>query len=87
MNNIKVQREILANAGPNIGIAGNSANHPVYNKAYDQFLKDGNAASARQTIGNQFCAGEISSVKVGGKNLNYNEYYGSWYDKAYPPKK
>lgn len=87
MNNIKVQREILANGGPDIGIAGNGANHPVYNKAYDQLLKDSNATAARQTIGQQFGNGEISSVKVGGKNLTYNEYYGSWYDKAYPPKK
>ena len=87
LNNIKVQREIVANGGPDIGIAGNSANRPVYNKAYDQFLKDGNAQTAQQSIGKQFGTGEISSVKVDGKSLNYNEYYGNWYDKSYPPTK
>ncbi len=87
LNNIKVRREIIASGGSDIGIAGNSANHPTYNQAYDQYLKDGNAAGARQTIGKQFGTGEISSVKVDGKSLNYSEYYGDWYDKAYPTKK
>ena len=53
-NNIKVQREIMANGGKDIGIAGNNANHAIYNQAYDQSLKDGNAAAARQTIGTRF---------------------------------
>ncbi len=35
MKNIQIQREILANGGPDIGIAGTPANHAGYNAAYD----------------------------------------------------
>ena len=83
MNNIKVQREILANEGPDIGISGNAANHTGYNKAYDQFLKDGNAAKARNSIGNVFGNGEITSTT----NQSYANYHGGWYDRTFPPKK
>lgn len=83
LNNIKVQREILANGGPDIGIAGNSANHAAYNKAYDQFLQDGNAAAAQQSIGAQFGHGEITS----NTGQTYGNYYGGWYDKNFPPTK
>ena len=83
LNNIKVQREITANGGPDIGVAGNGANHAAYNKAYDQFLKDGNAAAARQSIGSVFGKGEITSTT----KQSYANYYGGWYDKAYAPKK
>lgn len=83
MNNIKARREILANGGADIGIAGNSANHAAYNKAYDQFLKDGNADAARQAIGAQFGKGEITS----NTKQPYAEYYGGWYDNNFPPKK
>lgn len=82
LNNIKVQREILTNGGPDIGIAGNRANHAAYNKSYDQFLKDGNAQAARESIGKQFGQGEITS----NTGQPYAEYYGGWYDKAYPQK-
>lgn len=82
LNNIKAQREILANGGPDIGIAGNRANHAAYNKIYDQFLKDGNARAARENIGKQFGQGEITS----NTGQSYAEYYGGWYDKAYPRK-
>ena len=83
LNNIKVQREIQANSGLNIRIAGNSTNHDGYNKAYDQFLKDGNAESARQSIGTLFGKGEITS----NTNEPYADYYGNWYDKNFPAKK
>ncbi|MDN3369987.1 type VI secretion system tip protein VgrG, partial [Ralstonia pseudosolanacearum] len=83
MNNVKIQREILAKDGQDIGIAGNSANHAAYNKAYDQFLKDGNAEAARQAIGAQFGKGEITS----NTHQPYADYYGSTYDKSFPPKK
>lgn len=82
MNNIKVQREILAKGGPDIGIAGNSANHAAYNKAYDAFLKDGDAAKARQSMGSIFGTGEKTSTT----GQTYADYYGGWYDKTYPPK-
>lgn len=77
MNNIKIRREILANGGQDIGIAGNSANQSAYNTAYDTFLKDGNAKAARQAIGAQFGEGEITS----NTHQPYAEYYGSYYDK------
>ena len=86
LNNIKIQREILATGGPDIQISGNSGNYAVYNKAYDQFLNDGNADMARKVIGSQFGTGEHASVKVNEKNLNYNEYYGSWYERTFPKK-
>jgi len=81
MKNIQVQREILANSGGkvDIGIAGNPANHAAYNQAYDRFLKDGNAAAARQAIGNVYRNGEYAS----GANVTYEQYYGRWYDKHY----
>jgi type VI secretion system secreted protein VgrG len=82
MNNIQVQREIKASGGPDIGISGNSANHSTYNAAYDQYLKDGNAAAARDTIGSKFGAEKTSNT-----GQTYNDYYGGWYDKTFPPKK
>jgi type VI secretion system secreted protein VgrG len=82
MNNIKVQREIVANGGPDIGIAGNPANQPAYNAAYDQYLKDGDTAKAQQTIGNIFGQGEKTSTT----GQTYSDYYGGWYDKNYSGK-
>lgn len=83
MNNIRVQREVLANGGPDIGMPGDAANHADYIKAYDQYLKDGNADACRQAIGNKFGAGEVTSTT----GQPYADYYGSWYDKTFPPKK
>ncbi|MFV8601435.1 type VI secretion system Vgr family protein [Ralstonia pseudosolanacearum] len=83
MNNIKVRREILANGGQDIGLAGNSVNHATYNNAYDQFLKDGDANAARQAIGTQFGKGEVTSTT----HQPYAEYYGNWYEKNFPSKK
>jgi len=83
LNNIKVQREIIKNSGPDIGIAGNPANHAAYTKAYDQMLKDGNAAAARDAIGTVFGSGEQTSTTL----QSYADYYGGWYDQSFPPKK
>ena len=83
MKNIQVQREITAAGGPDIGIAGNSANHASYNNAYNQYLKDGNAAAARQSIGTTFGKGEITSTT----GQPYADYYGGWYDKVKGGKK
>jgi type VI secretion system secreted protein VgrG len=77
LNNIKVQRDLKAAGGPDIGIAGNRENHQAYNTAYDQFESDGDEAAARHSIGRTFGTGETSSVQVDGKYVNYNEYYGS----------
>lgn len=83
MSNIRAQREIVANDGTDIGIAGNSANHAAYNGAYDQFLQDGDMAAARQAIGAKFGAGEVTS----NTGQSYADYYGGWYDKAFPARK
>jgi len=80
LENIKAEREIMAHGGQDIQIAGNSANAASYNKAYDQLQKDGNVAKARQTIGNIFGKGEITS----NTNEPYATYYGKAYDKAHP---
>ncbi|MGV2288489.1 hypothetical protein AAHK20_07210 [Trinickia sp. YCB016] len=76
MTNIRTQREILAHGGTDIGVAGRS--HASYNAAYDQFLKDGNAAACRDAIGVAF-GNEITS----STGQTYNEYYGGWYDKTF----
>ncbi|CAM3385979.1 hypothetical protein [Burkholderia ubonensis] len=83
INNIKARREILANGGQDIGISGNSANHASYNKAYDQFLLDGDADAARRAIGEQFGEGELTS----NTRQPYAEYYGNWYDANCPSAK
>jgi uncharacterized Zn-binding protein involved in type VI secretion len=85
MNNVKVQREIIKNKGGDIGIAGNTANAPKYNKVYDQFEKDGDEAKARKEMGKVFGQGENTS----NTNEKYDDYYGGHYDRnfAKPPKK
>ncbi|WP_369678973.1 hypothetical protein [Burkholderia ubonensis] len=83
INNIKVRREVLANGGQDIGIAGNSTNHASYNKAYDQFLLDGDADAARRAIGEQIGEGELTS----NTRQPYAEYYGNWYDANCPSAK
>jgi type VI secretion system secreted protein VgrG len=79
LNNLKSQREILSNGGPDIGIAGNSGNHAAYNMAYDKYLSNSDAASARREIGEIFGKGENTSTT----GQPYSDYYGSWYDSAY----
>ena len=79
LNNIKVQREIIASGGPDIGINGSPANHAGYNAAYDQLLSNGNSEAARSAVG-RLWGSETSSVKVDGQFVTYNDYYGSWYD-------
>ncbi len=82
VKNIQVQREIIANGGPNIGIAGNSANHTAYNAAYDGLGKEAGSAAANNAVGAVFGKGEITSTT----GQSYADYYGGWYDKTYPPK-
>jgi hypothetical protein len=77
--NIRVQREIIANGGADIGIAGNSANHAGYNAAYDAFVAGGSEADARDAIGAIFGNGERTS----NTNESYTDYYGGFYDRNY----
>lgn len=81
MKNIEVQREILANGGPDIGIAGNGANHAQYNSINDAALKSGDAAGARAQIGEIFRNGEIASTSGAGQT--YGQYYGDWYKDTF----
>lgn len=83
LNNILVQREIIANKGPDIGISGNPANQAAYNKAFDAFVKDGNATAARDAIGAIFGSGEKTSTT----GQSYSDYYGAAFDRLFPPKK
>lgn len=76
LNNILVQKEIIAASGPDIGIAGSNSNHAAYIKAHDEYIKTGDAAAARNAIGTQFGQGEKTSTT----NQSYEDYYGSWYD-------
>lgn len=83
LNNIRVQREIIANQGGDIGIAGNSANQKGYNGIYDSLSKgDISESEARMQIGRIFGKGEKTSTT----NQLYEDYYGGWYDKNYPTK-
>lgn len=77
LKNIEVQREILANGGPDIGIAGSPGNHAEYNRAYDAYRQSGNASQARSDIGAIFGGGERTS----NTEQTYADYYGDWCDK------
>ena len=81
LNNIRVQREIIANKGGDIGIAGNPANQTQYNRIYDS-LESGaiKESEARTQIGRIFGKGEQTSTT----GQYYEDYYGGWYDKNYP---
>jgi uncharacterized Zn-binding protein involved in type VI secretion len=80
LNNIKVQREIKKNGGKDIGISGTQGEK--YDKAYDEFEKDGDEAKAREKIGKIYGDGE----KTSNTNQTYNDYYGDSYDKHVKPK-
>jgi len=80
MSNIAVQREILANGGPDIGVAGK--NCATYNAAYDVFLQNGDAEACRHAIG-AVLGNEMTSTT----GQTYNEYHGGWYDKYILPSR
>ncbi len=87
MNELKVQREVLANTGGQIDIGGvNPKNDALYNAAYDQFLKDDDAIKAQQAIAQIFGDNERISGPINGVHPTHNEYYGGWYDKHIAPK-
>ncbi|MGM8600110.1 type VI secretion system Vgr family protein [Enterobacter hormaechei] len=81
LNNIRVQREIIANKGGDIGIAGNPANQPQYNRIYDSLERGAiKESEARTQIGRIFGKGEQTSTT----GQYYEDYYGGWYEKNYP---
>ena len=76
-----MQREILANKGGDIGIAGNPANQSQYNRIYDSLERGAiKESEARTQIGRIFGKGEQTSTT----GQYYEDYYGGWYDKNYP---
>jgi type VI secretion system secreted protein VgrG len=81
MKNIKVQREILDSTKIDIGIAGQPANTPIYENAYNQSLKDGDYKSAIRKIGEVFRKGEYTSTT----KETYEDMHGKWYDNDYLP--
>lgn len=85
LENIRVQREVIANGGTDIGIAGRSANAADYNRIYDQYLIDGDQAAAEAAIARVYGAGEVPSVDCadGQPCADYNEYYGEYYDSLW----
>lgn len=76
MNNITVQREILAAGGADIGLP--STQGPLFNKIYDKYIADGNFNAARDAIANAYGQNEFPST---APDKNYATYYGDWYDQ------
>lgn len=80
MKNIQIQREVLSAARGkfDIGINAMAENHSIYNAAYDQFLRDGDAEKARSAIALTFGREKTRSLKSGA-HITYEEYYGEAY--------
>ena len=77
ISNIKIQREIIAAGGPNIGIAGTNA--AGYNAIYNKYITSGvanGAATARYQIGQYYGAHEHPSTQP---KMTYSQYYGQGY--------
>jgi len=79
LTNLEVREEILDAGGPDIGIAGNSANHPQYEQAYEDFKNGGDRDKAREDIGGIFADGEQTSTT----NESYRDYYSKTYADHY----
>jgi hypothetical protein len=79
LNNIKMQRWILSQGGPDIGIAGTQTS--AYDIVYQNYrFSDGDYAKATAEIGSIFGGLEHPS---GDPTKTYAQYYGDWYDNAY----
>jgi type VI secretion system secreted protein VgrG len=78
LNNIKIQREILANGGSDIDVAaGSDRTATAYNRIYDEMISgDISRKNAMKTIGDIIGKDEIAS----GTDQKYYEYYGLQYD-------
>ncbi|WP_342325076.1 type VI secretion system tip protein TssI/VgrG [Kosakonia sp. BYX6] len=79
LNNIKIQREILANGGIDIGVAaGSDATEAAYKQAYDKMVSgEISRNDAMQAIGKVVGKYEVASGTV----QKYDDYYGSQYDQ------
>lgn len=80
LNNVAVEREILAAGGPDIGVA--SANPsllvPQYQAIYQQYTLSGDANGAVNAIGQIYGQHEIT-----GGGVPYADYYGGAYDRRF----
>lgn len=80
LNNVAVERDILAGGGPDIGIA--SANPsllgPQYQAIYQQYTLSGDANTAVNAIGRLYGQHEIT-----GGGVPYADYYGGAYDRSF----
>ncbi|GFZ89423.1 hypothetical protein [Dyella caseinilytica] len=80
LNNVKVQQEILAAGGLDIGIA--SANPslliPQYQAIYQQYVVSGDANTAVNAIAQLYGKHEIT-----GGGIPYADYYGGYYDQHF----
>ena len=81
LNNIAVQREIVAAGGPDIGVAG--THRKEYEAIYDAYKVTGNRAAARDAIGRIFGNGEHTSTS----GQTYRQYYLEGYHRAFPHRK
>jgi hypothetical protein len=76
MNNIEIQRQIMANGGPDIGIAGNDPGTFDFNTVYDQYVQAGSTPAAYQKavemIGNWYGDNLHPSTRP---DLTYRQYY------------
>jgi type VI secretion system secreted protein VgrG len=79
LSNIEARNEILENGGPDIGIAGNTDNHPAYQESYDNYQESGDRDAAREEIGTIFADGE----EAGDTGKSYRDYYSEWYEENY----
>lgn len=79
LSNIEARNEILENGGPDIGIAGNTDNHPAYQESYDNYQESGDRDKAREEIGTIFADGE----EAGDTGKSYRDYYSEWYEENY----
>jgi type VI secretion system secreted protein VgrG len=78
LSNIRIQREIKANGGGNIGIAGTMGPH--YEAIYDQYMNgEIDEATARKKIGDIFANNERTSGS--GGTQTYRQHYETLYDE------
>lgn len=74
LTNAKVRDEIIANGGPDIGIAGAQAKK--YDEIADKYPDPADREKARQEIADAFAKGEHPSTDP---TKNYEDYYGKNY--------
>ncbi|MFS2053609.1 type VI secretion system Vgr family protein, partial [Variovorax sp. CT11-76] len=77
MNEITVQRELLAMGADDIKATTNPIHMAIYNGAYDNALKTGDTESAIRTMGTIYGTGKTSTTQE-----SYYDYYAKGYPQA-----